>query len=797
MFGKGSGSMVRQFSLLSLLCASVFVTRCEGKKETVASAPAPATSMPTVGGAAVNPVAQAGSSGTNLDYIGAEFAAGFVARPKQLIQSKFGQALIASAFEGDDYKDTVQGFNDSFGIELEDVSQIAVLMREANFAANMGIKLPQKGEGAAAVNERELKNNLKNVALAMHNYHDVYSRFPNASMPNLRKPQAKLSWRVAILPFIEEVELYEKFNLNEPWDSDHNKALISEMPALYKTPGTGPNKTSMHVVTGDGGPFSVEKLQFRDVTDGASSTIMAAIAGADAAVEWTKPGGLELDTDDPWGTFGSIEAQRIVTMFDGSAGAINRTTDQGKLLAMLTHQSGEVIESIDDLGLTGSAEATYGPKPDPLPTLIIHTSVPVNKEKAVESLGESFAASRKKTVKGHEYFDWGGYAIWFPTATSIVATQTDSLPEMMSNKSGSGTLRDMFRKNSGADFVGCADATSMPTVKDKLMAQLPPVFGMAKQLVSANLVVDVSAANQPMARIVLSTSDENSAGAIKGVLGGFLAMGQQQVGAAPVPPEMDSVRDTFAGMIEGVEIEQDGKNLTYHIAKPAKYDQFVDNMKPQFKQLGIAVRQARAAARRTVKKNNLKQIGLAFFDHHDVYRSFGTADGSDGRRKGGLSWRVHLLPFMDQGPLYKKFRIDEPWDSEHNKALISQMPEIYKVDGVTDEGKTSIHVLTGEAAPFKDGKTKFGIDDVIDGTPFTILAVSAGPNKAEIWTKPGGLEVNTADPIATFGNIIGDTFMTLFADGSADSIPKTIDKDVLNALMTHAGREVIDLDDIR
>ena len=132
---------------------------------------------------------------------------------------------------------------------------------------------------------------------------------------------------------------------------------------------------------------------------------MAAIAGAEVAVEWTKPGGLELDTDDPWGAFGSIEAQMMVTVFDGSAGAVNRKTDPGKLLAMLTHKGGEVIEGIDDLGLTGSAAATHGPKPEPLPTLIIHTSVPVNKEKAVESLGESFAAPEKKTVNGHEYFD--------------------------------------------------------------------------------------------------------------------------------------------------------------------------------------------------------------------------------------------------------------------------------------------------------------------------------------------------------------------------------------------------------
>src|SRR5205814_6093315 len=82
------------------------------------------------------------------------------------------------------------------------------------------IKLP---EGPPAERMRSA-NNLKQLMLAMHNYHDVYGRFPADIRDKDGKPL--LSWRVHILPFIEQVNLYKQFRLDEPWDSEHNKKLI-------------------------------------------------------------------------------------------------------------------------------------------------------------------------------------------------------------------------------------------------------------------------------------------------------------------------------------------------------------------------------------------------------------------------------------------------------------------------------------------------------------------------------------------------------------------------------------------
>src|SRR5579883_1440824 len=78
--------------------------------------------------------------------------------------------------------------------------------------------------------------NLKKLALAMHNYADTYQgQLPRAIMDKHGK--ALLSWRVALLPYIEQNELYRQFKLDEPWDSPHNRRLLSKMPAVYAPPG--------------------------------------------------------------------------------------------------------------------------------------------------------------------------------------------------------------------------------------------------------------------------------------------------------------------------------------------------------------------------------------------------------------------------------------------------------------------------------------------------------------------------------------------------------------------------------
>jgi hypothetical protein len=143
----------------------------------------------------------------------------------------------------------------------------------------------------------------------MHNYaanHD--GRLPPAAS---RDPEGRplLSWRVLLLPYVEEEALYKEFHLDEPWDSPHNLALLPKMPRLYKAPdGTGnaPDTTFYQVLTGPDTPFGIAagpRLR-EDFPKDLSGTILVAEAGE--AVPWTKPQDIEYDPDKPLPKLGGV-----------------------------------------------------------------------------------------------------------------------------------------------------------------------------------------------------------------------------------------------------------------------------------------------------------------------------------------------------------------------------------------------------------------------------------------------------------------------------------------------------------
>src|SRR5207253_5271036 len=108
---------------------------------------------------------------------------------------------------------------------------------------------PTDSEKAA---RQKSANNLKQLGLAMHNYNNTYNHLPAVAIKDT-KGKALLSWRVAILPFVEEEKLYKEFHLDEPWDSAHNKKLLGKMPKLF-APVMGktkqPHSTYYQVFTG-------------------------------------------------------------------------------------------------------------------------------------------------------------------------------------------------------------------------------------------------------------------------------------------------------------------------------------------------------------------------------------------------------------------------------------------------------------------------------------------------------------------------------------------------------------------
>jgi hypothetical protein len=210
-----------------------------------------------------------------------------------------------------------------------------------------------------------------------------------------------------------------------------------------------------------------------------------------------------------------------------------------------------------------------------------------------------------------------------------------------------------------------------------------------------------------------------------------------------------------------------------------------------------AVQSAREAARRAQSVNNMKQIALAMHNYHDARRTFPPAFKADKDGKPLLSWRVLILPYLEEDNLYNQFKLDEPWDSEHNKKLIDKMPAVYKSPTSTKsaEGKTNYLTVRGEKTIFSDGKGK-RIADISDGSSHTIMTVEVDDEKAVLWTKPDDFEYDENNPVKGLGGLHPGLFLAGFADGSVRVIANSIDATVLKALFTRNGREVIDQNQI-
>ena len=227
--------------------------------------------------------------------------------------------------------------------------------------------------------ERDSANNLKQIGIALHHYHDVNGGLPvNTVGPN---GQPLLSWRVHLLPYVDEQGLYSQFKLDEPWDGPNNRRLLDRMPRVYATPaerkGSAPmgNKTYYRGFSNPGAVFAPRAGQpfpgppggfggppgmggpggpaFRpnavglglgNIMDGTSNTI--AVVEAGDPVEWSKPDDLDASPGKAFPKLGGVRPKGdkfLILLLDGSYRLVRRTTSESTLRAAVSAQGGEVV----------------------------------------------------------------------------------------------------------------------------------------------------------------------------------------------------------------------------------------------------------------------------------------------------------------------------------------------------------------------------------------------------------------------------------------------------------------------
>ena len=205
-----------------------------------------------------------------------------------------------------------------------------------------------------------------------------------------------------------------------------------------------------------------------------------------------------------------------------------------------------------------------------------------------------------------------------------------------------------------------------------------------------------------------------------------------------------------------------------------------------------AVGSARTAAQRAQTLNNMKQIALAFHNYEASYGKFPT-NIYDDQGNALLSWRVRLLPFMEQQALYDRFHLDEPWDSPHNKHLSETIVPFFSSPNAPPSNKTRYLTLAHKDSIFP-GDEELSFRNVVDGTSYTILFVEAAPNTAVVWSQPKDIDFDTERPFTGIQTKIGQ-FAVAFTDGSCRWLNlSNLEEEMMRALMTKAGGEVIEPD---
>ena len=206
----------------------------------------------------------------------------------------------------------------------------------------------------AAQGSIETRNNLTEIGIAMHNHADRNNAFPTNTYSRDGKPL--LSWRVHLLPYLGQDNLYRQFKLDEPWDSANNRRLLDQMPLVYATAQERRgskmigNRTHIRGFSNKGALFermpglaNANGKRIADITDGLSNTILA-VEAADA-VEWTKPDDLDASPGSPFPRLGvNPSIDKVFVLFcDGGVKLIKKSNPETQWRASIGINDGIVV----------------------------------------------------------------------------------------------------------------------------------------------------------------------------------------------------------------------------------------------------------------------------------------------------------------------------------------------------------------------------------------------------------------------------------------------------------------------
>lgn len=209
-----------------------------------------------------------------------------------------------------------------------------------------------------------------------------------------------------------------------------------------------------------------------------------------------------------------------------------------------------------------------------------------------------------------------------------------------------------------------------------------------------------------------------------------------------------------------------------------------------------AVQKTREAGARMTEQNNMKQIALGQFNHESTTNSFaGPFHSENGQINRDLSWRVSVLPFIEQDSVYRMIDRKAAWNSPANQAATNLPIKTYgsPYDGA-DSGKTTgFKVFVGGGAIFDDtpGAPPARSVMITDGTSNTIMFIAAQDQVP--WASPQDIKYSPTTPLPKFGHINGPKtgFNVSMADGSVRFIRAGYNEQTLRLMITKADGQAV------
>jgi hypothetical protein len=236
----------------------------------------------------------------------------------------------------------------------------------------IALLLPAVQAAREAARRSQSRNNLKQMAIALHNYHDVHRSFPAGTHPNAAlKPDKRLSWEADTLPFLEEETTYKKIDFTKSWDDAANRQALTTEIGTFLNPslsdrkrdgfpvtayvgmaGVGVDGPTLPVTSPKAGVFAYDRVtRIRDITDGTSNTIMTAECSKDLG-PWGAGGRATIRAltkqpyiEGPDGLGGQHPNGCLFGMADGSVQFVNKDIDPKVLEALMTIAGGETVNA--------------------------------------------------------------------------------------------------------------------------------------------------------------------------------------------------------------------------------------------------------------------------------------------------------------------------------------------------------------------------------------------------------------------------------------------------------------------